>query len=59
MTGGKSQQDFSEIENKADYFSEGAKIEEILEIMNDKEHRIRGYLAQHPHFIDYGRIKGE
>ena len=36
-----------------------ARREEILKISNYKEHCIRGYLAQHPHFIDYGRIKGE
>ena len=56
---GGEPQDFSRVENKVDSFVKEARREEILKIINYKEHCIRGYLAQHPHFIDYGRIKGE
>jgi len=35
------------------------RLEEISKIIHYKQHCIRGYLAQHLHFIDYGKIKGE
>lgn len=36
-----------------------ALIEEIWKMIDYGEHHIRDYLPQHPHIIDYGRIKEE
>lgn len=47
------------VENKVDSSMKEALIEEIWKMIDYGEHHIRDYLPQHPHIIDYGRIKEE